>query len=221
MELYHLHLLGNHDNLYKPNKEFVVDKEKFNNRLYDRVYNMTTNVESSRYNAIVTYLNNILQEYGIGQFGDSINLGEIIEFIIKAGCSTEELHKVLFDAKEMLLSIGINNRELAMEEYRKDNCIELPSRLHSLFACSEEGVRFWTSQIRDNSIDILRIDAMDDVFVSNSNLLPDESLVYGDKIIASYKYFHPKKKDLKPNTNEYLIQGKVRVLEKVDEILRD
>ena len=52
-------------------------------------------------------------------------------------------------------------------------------------------------------------------FISNEVLLPSEALSYGDKINASYKYFHPKEKDLNPLTNEYLVQGKVKVLERV------
>ena len=118
----------------------------------------------------------------------------------------------------MITAEGINIREMAMEEYRKENCINLPSRLHSLYACSEEGIDFWATQIRDNDVDIYRIDVFDEPFLSNEALLPAEELCYGDKVKASYKYFKPNKKDLNPITNEYLVQGKVKVLEKVKEI---
>ena len=217
MELFHLHLLGNHDNLYKPDKEFVIYPDKFNNRIYKRIYNMNSTVESSDFKEITEELDMLLAIYGAGSFGDRINPGELMEYVLKRGCSQEELINLLTASKEMLLTEGINLREMAMEEYRKTNTPELPSRLHSLFACSEEGVNFWLSQIRDNDLDIYRIDVMDEPFVSNENLLPYEGLPYGEKIKASYSYFHPRKKDLDDLTNEYLVQGKVRVLEKVGE----
>ena len=218
MELYHLHLLGNHDYLYKPNKEFTIDPDKFNNRIYKRIYDMNSTVKSSDFKDIVDELNHLLSIYGMGGFGDRINPGELIEYILKRGCSQEELINLLKASKEIILSEGINLRETAMEEYRRINTPNIPSRLHSLFACSEEGINFWLSQIRDNDLDIYRLDVMEEPFVSNESLLPYEELSYGDKVKASYNYFHPKKKDLDDSTNEYLVQGKLRILEKVGEV---
>ena len=57
MELYHIHLLGNHDNLYKANKEFNINKNSFNNRLYDRVMNHNFGVSSDKYPEAVEALN--------------------------------------------------------------------------------------------------------------------------------------------------------------------
>ena len=218
MELYHIHLLGNHDRLYKEKSEFVIDRNKFNNRLYNRIYNMTANVDTDRYSRIMIIINTLLRSNGFQPFEEKVNLGEIISFISNQGCEQEELFNILEDAKKIALDEGINLREMAMEEYRKNNCDNLPSRLHSLFACTEEGVNFWMNHIRDNSSDIYRIDVYDEPFVSNEVLLPSEKLSYGDKIDASYKYFHPTKKDLNGVTDEYLVQGKVKIIEKVGSI---
>lgn len=217
MELYHLHLLGNHDRLYKEKSEFVVDKDKFNNRIYDRIYNMNSTVEISKYQRLVNILNNLCMQNGMPPFNDRISLGEIIEMILRIESTDKELLSVLMDAKDIIFAESINMREMAMEEYRKENCINLPSRLHSLYACSEEGLDFWVSRIFDTDVDIYRIEVYDEPFLSNEQLLPSESLPYGEKIKQSYKYFHPKNKDLIPVTNEYLIQGKVKILEKVGE----
>ena len=218
MELYHLHLLGNHDNMYKPNKEFIVDPNKFNNRLYNKVYNMNATVESNRYDLMVAYFNYLAIKYGLPAFGDRVNLGEIIEIGMREGFSKEEIANVLNDAKDIILAEWMGVRELAMEDYRVNNCPDKPSRLHSLFACTEEGIPFWKRLIRDNDLDIYRIETDNEPFVTNELLLPDEGLCYGDKVKASRKYFNPKKKDLDMVSNEYLIQGKVRVLKKVDEV---
>lgn len=219
MELYHLHLLGNHDRLYKENSEFIVDKNKFNNRIYNRIYEANSTVDVNKYKRIVDIINYYCIKSGYTNiFEHRINLGEIIGFILAQDHTKEELTQSLLDAKEMILTDGINLREMALEEYRKENCINLPSRMHSLFACSEEGIGFWADAILDGDIDIYRIDVIDEPFVSNEYLLPDENLNYGDKILASYKYFHPNKKDLNPMTNEYLVQGKVKILKKICEV---
>lgn len=215
MELYHIHLLGNHDRLYEENSEFEVDKNKFNNRIYDRIYNMNSTVSVRKYSNMVDYLNYLLKMHGMGIFNDRINLGEIIELVLHEGASVGEIRDILEDAKKIILDEGINLREMAMEEYRKENCNNIPSRMHSLFACSGEGLPFWIEQINDGEVNVFRIDVFDEPFISNEVLLPSETLSYGDKINASYKYFHPNEQDLNTLTNEYLVQGKVKVLERV------
>ena len=218
MELYHLHLKGNYDRLYKEHSEFEIDKDKFNNRIYNRIYVMNATVDTNKYKPLVDVFNGCLKEIGAPTFDKRVNLGELVGFIMMQGATNEELVSILKDAKTMILTEGINIREMAMEEYRKENCINLPSRLHSLYACSEEGIEFWSNQIRDNDVDVYRIDVFDEPFLSNEILLPNEGLCYGDKVKASHNYFNPKKKDLNPITNEYLVQGKVKIKEKVLEI---
>ena len=218
MELYHLHLLGNYDRLYKPNAEFKIDKDKYNNRLYKRIYDLTATVDVNEYKRMVEVINRMCMLIGMQTIENRINISELVAMAKTGDVNHNELTKLLSDVEKLTCSYAINIRELAMEEYRKNNCQELPSRLHSLYACSEEGVEFWKRKIIDGAVDIYRIEAFDDVFVSNESLLPEESIPYGEKISASYKYFHPKKKDLDEVTNEYLVQGKIKILEKVDEV---
>ena len=218
MELYHIHLIGNHDRLYKEHSEFTIDKDKFNNRIYNRIYNSNATVDINKYKELVEYLNKLLTSVGMPTFDKRINLGEIIELVLKTGTDQENLVKILEDAKKIILADGINLREQAMEEYRKENCISLPSRLHSLFACGEEGLDFWSQHIIDNDVDVFKIKVYDEPFLSNEALLPSDILNYGEKVESSYNYFHPQKEDLNPLTDEYLVQGKVKILEKVMEV---
>ena len=215
MELFHVHLIGNHDKLYHENSVFTVDKNKFKNRMYYRIYNMTPTVDVKDYSRIMKDINFLCNLNGIGSYDSKINLGEIITYILHKKCTEEEIRKALEQSSRILLDEAINLREMAMEEYRKNNCPEIPSRLHSLFACSEEGIGFWNEKIYDNDTQIFKIEVDEEPFVSNEQLLPIEGLSYGDKIDASYSYFHPRKKDLDPETNEYLVQGKVKILERI------
>lgn len=232
MELYHIHILGNHDRLYKVNSEFTIDKNTFNNRLYNRAYNMTPTVDVDRYPELVNYLNELVLRAGMSPFDTKINIGELIELFLglyKSPIDDSKLDnnlpegakldlvKILTDASRITLEEAVTIRELAMEEYRKKDCASLPSRMHSLFACNEEGLDYWGKFVFDvnENTQVFRIETMDEPFVSNESLLPAEELSYGDKITASYKYFHPKTRDLNPRTNEYLVQGKIRIKERL------
>lgn len=220
MELFHLHLKGMNDNKYKEGSILDINPNKFNNRLYTRIYTSNVTVSCNDYRAIVDVINRYAIAAGLGYFDDRMNIGEIFDYALRRQITPEELYKLLTDARDIILPMGTNLREMAMEEYRRDNCPDKPSRLHSLYACSEEGLSYWSKRIYDGVTDVLRIEVEDNPFVSNEKLLPDEGLDYSNKIINSYKYFNPKSKDLDPTSNEYLIQGKVRILEKVDEIRR-
>ena len=219
MELYHLHLLGNYDKNYKEGKVLTVNPDKFNNRLYKRIYDMNPSVDCSEYPSTVTKLNSLCATHGLPQFDEKINLGEVLGFMNgRYVCAPSEVEKAKAKAIELLLAQGINLRELAMEEYRKNNCPEVYSRLHSIFACDESALDFWITQIRDNDLEIFRIDAEDEPFHSNANLLPNEGLPYGLKVEASRSYFHPKAKEIGNVFDEYLVQGKVLIKEKVGEV---
>ena len=219
MELFHIHLLGIKDRMYRPNGEIMVDPEKFNNRLFNRIYDANVCVSGDMYDPIIKDINKALHDNAGLTLGDQVNIGEILNYALyQRGLSRDELIKVLQDTSDIMLKTGTNYRELAMEEFRKNNCPDKPSRLHSLYACNEEGLRFWLGQIHDGESDIYRIDVEQEPFVTNEELLPAESLSYGNKIQSSYKYFNPKKKDLNGVTDEYLVQGRVKLLEKIGEV---
>ncbi len=238
MKLYHLHLLGNYDELYRENSEFVIDKNKFNNRIYDRIYNYSPVVSPSKYltiacNPICSNMNYalmnelsifaVLENLGKIRIDDVLdNLVEIInrDYYLET-VSIEDLQRLLIDAENTIFKYININAERALEEYRINNCIELPSRLHSLFACSLDGIEYWTQRITDDNVDIYEIEVPDNIFVSNSHLLPNRSLPYSEQIEQAESYFNPNKWDLEKESIEYLVQGKVKILKKVDEIRKE
>lgn len=218
MELYHIHLMGNYDELYQKGSEFIVDKDKFNNRMYNRIYNMNPSVRTIDYPAVS------IEMLVLQQMLEETNLGNIIDFLLHSMEDwdkidwynySDAIKKVLEKSKKIILAEGINIREIALEEYRKNNCPLNPSRLHSLFACKEEGLDYWLSRINDNDTQIFKINVHGYQFVSNEQLLPDENISFGDKLKQAYKYYHPKKEDLNPKTDEYLVQGRVKILERI------
>ena len=220
MDLYHLHLKGNHDKQYKEGSTIIINDNNFNNRLYDRVMNTGYFVKTSDYPRITIIANALNEQLGFAPLGEYVNLGEIIPISLSYGTATDN-KKILMEASQMLHNAAINKRELSVEEYRKNYEPTKPSRLHSLYACDESGVEYWLRCLLDGDIDIYRIEPENEPFQTNVQLLPDETTTYIDSYNAAKIYFNPRSRDLNRVSDEYLVQGRVKILEKVDEIRRN
>lgn len=217
MELYHIHVLGKHDNLFK-NKEIIINKDTYNNEVYERVYNNSFAVDTRNYPNTVEAINYFNCLSGFQNLGLNENISLIISGVLNNGTLEEKL-QALRDASEILHNAAMMKRELSMEEYRRDNEPNKPSRLHSFYACDSVGLSYWVEQLRGNkAADVYVIDSIDEPFKTNEQLMPLENTNFIESYYASKNYFNPKEKDLTGKTNEYLIQGKVKILEKVFEI---
>lgn len=213
MELYHIHILGNHDEKYKPNNELIIDGN-YNNNLYNMVVNAKYMVPAIDFKDLIVKMN-------IDVVENQVNLYDIVNEVSKYGTKEEKekLLKYLHDVKDYS---RVAQRELALEEYRKKYANDKPSRLHSLYAYKDnvEGYYYWLTNLSYTKADIYLIDVLDIPFKTNAGLLPIETLRSQDLNADCAVYFNPESsnKFIMPETTEYLIQGKVKILEKVEEI---
>ena len=216
MELYHIHVLGKHDELFK-NKEIIIDNN-YNNELYERVMNSNYVVNTSDYPVAVNAINYYNKEQGFKELGEKDSLSLIISSII-SNATSEEIKKALYDARELLHNASFMKRELSMEDYRRINEPKKPSRLHSFYACDDFSISYWADIIRNGkAADIYKIEPIDEPFKTNEQLMPLESASYIESYKEAKKYFNPTFENVTPKTNEYLIKGKVKILEKVFEM---
>ena len=81
MELYHIHVLGKHDNLFK-NKEIIINKDTYNNELYERVYNSNYAVDTRKYPNTVEAINYYNYLSGFGSIGLYENISLILAGVI-------------------------------------------------------------------------------------------------------------------------------------------
>ena len=77
MELYHIHLMGNYDDLYKEGSELFIDKNLFDNRLYNKISNMNPSVRTDEYQIFSP------QMLLLQQNRQEINLGNITDLILE------------------------------------------------------------------------------------------------------------------------------------------
>lgn len=217
-ELYHLHLKGIRDDKWKEKKEIVIT-DNFINRLGKKVNNFNDCTNNPRLYNITSKLNNLLQQLNYHEFS-KMPLHLILDYVLDPNTHIDQKTQkiVLQEMRNLAFETAILKRETAMESYRKDNKNNLPSRQHCLYATTESGIEYWKYKLLDGDIDIFRIETLEEPFKTSEILIPGESGTYEEIYNNSFKYWNPKLKNVPDETSEYLVKGKIKILEKVDEI---
>ena len=109
------------------------------------------------------------------------------------------------------------NRELMLEKYRKENNPKLPSRLHSIWLADKESLNFWKEQLNGGrNLTLYRVSVTGNLFKSSDSFIPDDELTAKEMYQVSSKYWNPVFSEDDLCKAEYLFQGKVKVLEKIN-----
>jgi len=204
--LYHIHKIEGKDSagkFWKENKEIKVD-DKFKNGMLKRYNEFTTKMKASDVEGNIIDIN--IHEY-LASVLFKLNSGRVF--------SKQELEEILKLSYHASYYGNMFKRETALENYRKDNVSTLPSRLHTIYLTDEKGVDYWINALQTNNYKLYRVEASGEIFKTNEQLIPDEELSYKDVYESAYNYWHPNFKHVPDYTNEYLVKGKVKVLEKI------
>ena len=195
--MYHYHRLGIYDDIWQIGNEIIVD-DNFNSYYGSIIDKFSTGVKCV--NGIFS-LDRVIDEYI-----DDIGLGNVdlntIEDLLK--CSSL-----------IIKNINIYNRELMLEKYRKENNPKLPSRLHSIWLADKESLSFWKGQF-SGKLKLYRVSITGELFKSSDDFIPDDELTAKEMYEASSTYWKPIFKEEDLYKAEYLFQGKVKVLEKIN-----
>lgn len=202
-ELYHIHLKGNKDYKWQVGNIINVD-EKFDSIMNQRQQNFCQLILLD--NNKVQYFLYLAQYYDEIKNKISIKKEEL-----------EELKSLLEAGYRLSYNANFFKRETSLEDCRKDNYSSLPSRLHSIYLCDKDGLEYWQDTIvpQNRESEVFKVYVTGIIFKTNEQLLPKEETTYGESYNASFKYWNPKFKDVPNYTNEYLVQGKVKILEKL------
>ena len=197
--MYHYHKLGLYDDIWQEGNEIVVDNN-FNSYYGKIIDKFSTGVKCA--NGIFS-LDRVIDEY-IDEIG--------IENV-----DIKTITNLLKDSSLIIKKINIYNRELMLEKYRRGNNPKLPSRLHSIWLADKESLNFWKEQLNGGrNLTLYRVSVTGNLFKSSDSFIPDDELTAKEMYEASSKYWNPifKKEDL--CKAEYLFQGKVKDLEKIN-----
>lgn len=206
LELFHIHKSNQYDRKWETGKIITV-KENFENGMSKRQKSFTTTIEMN------TTTGMIEEEYHL------LAARIMSKIVNKEIITRKELQIVKYlieKSYDVSYYANMFKREQALESCRQDKFKSLPSRLHSIFLTDEEGIGYWQEVIGklDNYF-IYRVEVEGNIFKTNEDLIPSESLDYIDTYNKAFKYWHPKFEGTRSYANEYLAQGKIKVLEKL------
>lgn len=197
--MYHYHKLGLYDDIWQEGNEIIVDNN-FNSYYGSIIDKFSTGIRFS--NGIVS-LDRVIDEY--------------LEKIGLENVDIKTITNLLRDSSSIIKKINIYNRELMLEKYRKENTPDLPSRLHSIWLTDKESLNFWEEQLNGGGkLKLYRVSIAGKLFKSSDSFIPDDELTAKEMYEESSKYWNPVFSEEDLCKVEYLFQGKVKVLEKID-----
>ena len=212
MKLYHIHRENKYDDLFKEGNiiEFGKEDNFFKESLYD--------ISSS-----FTEVKTLEDGKNIKKYK---RFDEIIYQANFEKYSRQNQLQLLQMVSEYISLSSTLNREMMLEEVRRNKYPEKPSRLKSMFLTDEEGLNRWYKILKDNSlrfyyenenpIDIYEVEADGNIFVSTSKLLPNTATKVSNMYFDADRYWNPTEYELNhSNTKEYLLEGKAKLLRKV------
>ena len=197
--MYHYHKLGIYDDKWQVGNELLVDNN-FNSFCGSIVDKFTTAVKCE--NGIFS-LEKIIDKYLNDISIENVDLNTI-KNILKASSA-------------IITKADMYNRELMLEKYRKENNPKLPSRLHSIWLADKESLNFFKEQLNGGrNLTLYRVSVTGNLFKSSDSFIPDDELTAKEMYQVSSKYWNPVFSEDDLCKAEYLFQGKVKVLEKIN-----
>ena len=197
--MYHYHKLGIYDDKWQVGNELLVD-DNFNSFCGSIVDKFTTAVKCE--NGIFS-LEKIIDKYL-----DDIGIENV---------DLKTITNLLKASSAIITKADMYNRELMLEKYRKENNPKLPSRLHSIWLADKESLNFWKEQLNGGrNLTLYRVSVTGNLFKSSDSFIPDDELTAKEMYQVSSKYWNPVFSEDDLCKAEYLFQGKVKVLEKIN-----
>jgi len=196
MELYHLHKVGDHDKFWHE-KAVIKVNSNFKNTMYERYQNFSASISVDD--------------------GGRINLCDLILLMKQSGRSIPE--EMLNDLIDYSYSVSFNasvfKRESALENYRLSKNYSHPSRLHSVYLTDEAGIDSWIGKLGNQKLELFRVEAEGNIFKTSEYFIPDETSTYEETFNKAFNYWNPNFKNVPKDANEYLVQGNIKVLERI------
>ncbi len=194
LKMYNFHRSNEYDHLWVPGNTFIIDgKERTH-------YNKETKN--------IPHINTILE-----------SLYSRLYYIDERMGSTPEERQSNF----RIIQDQINYyerivRELALEDARLKYAPFKPSRFTSIWLTKEKAIPFWEQTIKNS--ELFEVSVTGKLFRTNSSLLPNISnqRSYYELVRGCKNYWHPVVDLITSDStkDEYLFQGKVKVLKKVE-----
>lgn len=105
-------------------------------------------------------------------------------------------------------------RELVYEEIRLKYFPDLPSRQHCIWLCKRENLEIWLNELRGNPLEICKVKVTGNIHECYEGALDNTNINYMLLCEKAKKYWKGECIG-NPEAKEYLLEGKVEVIEKI------
>ena len=199
--MYHYHNRDIYSDIWKPGNEIIVD-DNFDSYFCKRAKEYTPAVD-------VNYKNDVRKEsfdYLLEEYLDEEKFKTIDRKLAM---------QMLMETIGIIRNGNLCRREYLLEDYRKNNYPNLPSRFHSIWVTDENSLDFWESKLsKSDYLKLCKLQITGELFKSSDLYLPNNEFTMEEMYESSERYWNP---DLSYNVAneraEYLFQGKVKILE--------
>lgn len=197
---------------------YVKDKIMYhisNNDKYDDIWIEGNTIDNTK-NFISDYYN---QGINFNSFLDEDKLLSLEKLIDSCLDEQQDIDSYIYFLKKAnlyLKNYGLLTRELALEECRKDNYPNLPSRKEAIWLCEKEQIKYWKQQLylENISMNLYKLSVEGELFKTNAQLIPNKQLSYKEIYERALKYWNPDLYKLPKKSIEYLFKGKIKILKK-------
>lgn len=140
----------------------------------------------------------------------------IIDAFLEKEHSSETYTEMLKEASRLLKCYSFLERELVLEEVRKKYYKRLPSRTSSIYLCDSNQIEYWKEKLtnQNGTPDLFRVEVNGKIFKSSADLLPKNGESFLTMVEQAKKYWEANLNNIDDKTSEYLLSGKIKILEK-------
>lgn len=140
----------------------------------------------------------------------------IIDAFLEKKQTSETYIQMLEESSRLLKCYSQLQRELILENIRKQYYSKLPSRLNSIYLCDSNQLEYWKEKltIENVNLELFKVEVTGKIFKSNDSLLPKNGESYIVMKEQAKKYWEVDLTNLNDQKSEYLLQGKIKILEK-------
>ena len=197
----------------------VVEKEMFHFHKigikdYDWIIGNTVNIDED----FESNYSNILRSFNtnVNTYDGYKSIDGIIDYYLNNDFGEEKLIELLKDARNIIYLTNIFKREIALEYVRKIKYESLPSRRNSVWVTDREGIDFWRTSLSrkgdGSDLKLYKVSLTGIIFMTSDYFIPDDNYLFEQCLRSSENYWNPDFRMVKNDRNEYLFQGKLKIL---------
>lgn len=139
---------------------------------------------------------------------------DVIDHYLEKDQEKETYIEMLKVASGYLKNYANVEREMILELYRKEYFPNLPSRKNAIWLTEQEQLDFWKDKLHGGST--FKVNITGELFKSSDYFLPDKEMNILEAYKQAEKYWNPDFSEVDESKTEYLFQGKLKILEKLE-----